>query len=228
MGRVSKAELLKDKKFEDNIRYIEKNQSSWRIEKYLYELEKLSKNAPDETVVQAWYAAIYGDYGQTFSFKKEVEYKKRAVNILLPLSRKLSGVHNELKALVLNELYYHSFKFLKQYQLGIKLEKSVKGSGLFSIGVGGAEYSYVLFKKNQFARSGFYGQISRKAWEKLGKRYTSENPFYVLSLAMTGDIEKAKKEFLLIRSHCREYKKFKRFFDEYEKRIIEVSQNIQK
>ena len=147
MGRVSKSELLKDKKLVEDIRYIENHRSSWSIKKYLNELEKLAKKARDEIVVQAWYAAIYGDYGQTFSFKKEVEYKKRAVKILLPLSRKLAGAHIELKAIVLNELYYHSLNFFKQYQLGIKLEKSLKGSGLFSIGVGGAEYSYILFKK---------------------------------------------------------------------------------
>lgn len=226
MGRVSKSELLKDKKFKKDILYIEKHRATWPIKTYLRELGKLQKRAPNETVVQAWYAAIYGDYGQTFSFKKEVEYKKRAVKILLPLSRKLSGAHNELKALVLNELYYHSFNFFKQYQLGIKLEKSVKGSGLFSIGVGGAEYSYVLIKKKQFARSTFYGEKSKNAWEKLGKRYTSENPFYVLSLAMSGNIEKAKKEFLKIRNHSRDYNEFKRFFDEYEKKILDVNSII--
>lgn len=222
MGRVSRSELLKDKSYSDEILYIEKNCAHWPIKKYLNKLEKLAKKAPNETVVQAWYAALYGDYGQTLSFKKEIEYKKKAVKILLPLSRKLKGAHHELKALVLNELYYHSFNFLKQYRLGIKLEKAVKGSGLFSIGVGAAEYSYVLFKRNQFERSKYYGKVSKESWEKLGKKYTLENPFYVLSLAMSGNIKKAKNEFLLIRNHCHEYKEFKRFFDEYEKRILEV------
>lgn len=226
MGRSSKSGLLKDKKFKKDILYIEKYRSSWSIKKYLDELEKVSKKAPNEIVIQAWYAAIYGDYGQTLTFKKEVEYKKRAVKILLPLSRKLSRAHTELKALVLNELYYHSFNFLKQYQLGIRLENSTKGSGLFSIGVGAAEYSYVLFKKNQFSRATFYGERSKNAWEKLGKRYTTENPFYVLSLAMSGNIKKANEEFLKIRNHGREYNEFKRFYDEYEKRILDIKSYI--
>jgi hypothetical protein len=222
MKKSTRAIYLKDQKFSKAFCYIEDNRNKWPIKKYYLELLKLSKIAPDELAIQTWYASILGDYGQTLSLAKELAYKQKAVKILTVVSRRIVHESDYMKMWVFNELFYHSQKFKNQYDLGQKHESLKKGSGLFSMGVGGAEYAYQLFQKGQKKRSIQYAVSSLDAWNILSDGHRKFNPFYILALALTGEYEKAKNEMNLLVKEDPDYSDFKRFLNVYKKRILAI------
>lgn len=177
-----------------NIQDVLKKSPNWDMKRYNHELTKILKSLPNDPFIITWQAAIYGDYGQCLGEKKERQFRTSASRRIRPLLKQLRSKPAFLQTLVRNEFFYHSYSYLKQYQLGIKTLQSGH-NGHFSAGVGSAMHALHLAKEGKRTKAIEYGKKSLRHWLTYSNPTEYGQIFYCLALAFNGQPEKAIEEF---------------------------------
>jgi hypothetical protein len=111
------------------------------------------------------YAALHGDYADRFPKARKEKHLREAVKLLRSLSRRLKNKSPQIRHRTLNELYFHSKNFLKQYRLGLWAAKMRLPRCHFSQGVGAVFYAETLFHSGQIRSGRRYAKIAQAAWE---------------------------------------------------------------
>jgi hypothetical protein len=120
--------------------------------------------------------------------------KKKAFKLAAKKMKKLlystKGCEYNLKARNINEYYWFSQQHKKQYDFGVKCVKNGDLPGLYSQGVGAANYAYKLMLKGKINLSLKWAEKSQLAWEeyfkKVEKNYHDPWYWYALALGLQG------------------------------------------
>jgi hypothetical protein len=168
-------------------------------------------------------AVMAGDYSELLSAHEEQKIKESAVFALFPLLERIGEFRPYMRAVLRNEFYYHSNRFLNQYLLGCEeLTSGNKASGNFSIGVGGSEHAFQLLKDGRVTEAKYFAGKAVKAWEDhavLSPKWSYPYPyFYIQAALIHGEKDKAFRE--LERIHAKdEYRLKKPIYDKYDLRF---------
>lgn len=186
---------------------------------------ELSKQYPNEVVLKGSQAALTGDYGQTLSAKEEGEYKAKAVAMLKPLlERKFTNPIGYDRILVFNEYYYHSGQYLKQYQLGLEVNKK-GGLGYYSTGVGSSMHAFDLYKAGKKEESKKFAKESVAAWLEHSdgdEAKINDDSFYLLALALSGQKQKAVELYSSVLMKAPYYKEAKRWCETLNPNLVDM------
>lgn len=123
------------------------------------------------------------------SFILLAKYKK-AFEIAAKKLRKLlystKGATDRLKNRNINEYYWFSEQHKKQYQFGTKMLALGNMNGLYSQGVGSANYAYKLFLDGKKSSGLRWAQKSQLIWEDFFQKCTKDyhDPWYWYALAL--------------------------------------------
>ncbi len=108
---------------------------------------------------------MWGDWGQHLSESKEIAYKSFAVEKYKTLEKSHKFDNWRVRDIYENELYYHSGRFLDQYNLGKRTKKLRPSLGDFSMGVGASELAHQYQSKGKVQTAKNWARISIQHWQ---------------------------------------------------------------
>jgi hypothetical protein len=188
-----------------------KNQNSINIgdtKKYYEEAQNLPKIFPKEAYAHIKALALWGDWGHHLSESEEIAYKSFAVEEYKALEKSHKFDNWRVKDIFENELYYHSGRFLDQYNLGKRTKKLRPSLGDFSMGVGASELAHQYQSKGKVQTAKKWARISIQHWQN---HYTFRESklegdyFYIQALFISGKRTQAKKLALNVIAHSTDF-----------------------
>ena len=153
-------------------------------------LIKISKKYPASYYIASMLATLNAE--DAFCFADNEKNKKfsdaaKKLKVLLSHSK---GATERLRKRNINEYYWFAELHKKQYQLGLKEVKAGNIGGLYSQGVGSANYAHKLFLEGKPVRGMRWAQKSQIIWEEFFEKCTKDyhDPWfwYGLSLGLQG------------------------------------------
>lgn len=163
-------------------------------------LLKESKKYPHSYYIASMLATLNAEDAYVLP---EAQRKKAfgiAAKKLRVLLYSVKGASERLKSRNINEYYWFSDQPKKQYLFGVKCVALGEKSGLYSQGVGAANYAFLLLTEGKRAIGLRWAQKSQMAWEeyfkKVAKDYHDPWYWYALALGLQGkdkEFEKALK-----------------------------------
>ncbi len=228
--------LIKNEDAREKYIMVQQAASSLSYKKLHYNIKLLNELYPEEDVITITHAGIYGDYGQTFDADKEKEYKKKAIQMLEPFIKKsYPSLISQDRILAFNQYYYHSGKFLEQYEYGKKIISMGGKGGEVLVAVGASMHALQLDKQNRTLEASNFAQEARKAWEEmydmkhsLMREAAYQNAYYISSLALTHDCGKAQEIYSEKLMPQRRFQEMTRWYSQFEpKRLNSCSQQRQ-
>jgi len=92
--------------------------------------------------------------------------RQTSVTLLKQLMPQRKRFNKDYESRLLNEYYWFSGQYRKQYELGLREIRTGYLPGYYSMGVGACWYAKTLIEKQQFAKALFWAKKSVTAWEK--------------------------------------------------------------
>lgn len=200
-----------------------------------YNINLLSEMYPNEEVISISRAGIYGDFGQTKSLEKEKEYKVKALEMLKPfVDRKYDNPVAHDRIMALNQYYYHSGQFKKQYQLGHQVQRLGGRGGEVLIAIGGSMYAIELDQAGLWVEAGKIARESLQVWENIYDNLQSramneaafQNNYYISSMALSGQCEKAETIFKNNLTKSRRYSEMERWYQKFNPENLKSCRNL--
>lgn len=140
--------------------------------------------------------ALWGDWGQHFSEETERKYKAEAVRNFAKIKKEMAFPNWYVEMVFENEVYYHSARFLDQYNLGKRTNDSRPGLGDFSMGVGSSELANQYRQNGKITAAKKWAKVSIAVWKNFYKDRggkIEEDYFYIQALYCAGQKALARK-----------------------------------
>ena len=179
-----------------------------------YNIQILSEMYPNEDLITITKAGIYGDFGQSMSAEKEKAYKEKAVEILKPFTQKeYDSPIDPIRVIALNQYYYHSGQYKKQYDFGHQVNRLGGKGGDVLIAIGGSMLALELDRQGKLIESNRLAREISQTWKyiygglehPMMKEAAYQNNYFISSLALAGQCGQAKT---LFKSHLQKSRRF--------------------
>lgn len=157
--------------------------------------EQFLKKYPKDFFSRYQYAKLLGDWSDELPLKKRKELKKKATQILFPLTKSMRGVDAITRFGVCVNYYYQSYEFKSMYVFGKRFAKYDKQKSFYAQGLGAALEAMRLFDQNKINESKKWAFKAKIAWEKYNlkkEKYYFAHYNYAKALALVGDSKAAK------------------------------------
>lgn len=231
-GEVKQSEVQlminDDREYQD---WLKREKSvDWNDLKKVHEMTAhYLKDYPNSAHAQYISAVMAGDYSEILVRDEEIKVKDQSVRVLFSLMERLSEFRPKMRALLRNEFYYHSNRFLEQYLLGCEQLPLDPAAGHFSIGVGGSEYAFDLLKRGQIEEAKYFARKSIAGWQEHAKAlpgWAYPYPyFYIQALMIDGQRDAAYRELAQIKKTAA-YPLKKLIYDKYEARLQLIERKL--
>jgi hypothetical protein len=165
-------------------------------------LTTILKKYPSSYYIASMLATLNAEDAWVLPEKEKNKAFNEAAKKLRRLLYSVKGASPRLRSRNINEYYWFSQQHKKQYDLGVKRVALGEISGLYSQGVGAANYAYKLSLEGKKAIALRWAKKSQLAWEEyfenVGSDYHDPWYWYALSLGLQG--KEKEMDIALIRS----------------------------
>jgi len=151
---------------------------------------------PEDLTCRYQYAKLLGDWADELTPARKARYKKEAIAILRPLTRRLSGRDPEESFGLCLNYYYQSQDFTGMVAFGRRQAGRGVRKGHYAEALGACLHAQKLEEAGKPARAGRWARISVAAWKRYDLR---REPYYfahyslALALALAGQRSEARR-----------------------------------
>lgn len=193
-------------------------------------LDQLAGKYPNEVYIEVLAASMLGDAGQIISEEVEALNKKQAVSRLQKALETRKILPHYIVSTINNEIYYHSNLYYAQYIHGISEQREGWPlSGGFSIGVGASEFAFQKLMEGRIEQAKEFARKSINGWNDRAQGdadYLGKQTFYIMSLAMSGEREKARDLFKKHQSGDKHVQANRLWYERYQRRLDKIEAAI--
>ncbi len=151
---------------------------------------------PRELTCRYQYAKLLGDWADELPEKRKARYKKEAIQILRPLTRRLAGRDCEESFGICLNYYYQAQAFPQMVRFGRRQARRGVRKGHYAQALGACLEAQRLHGRAQLTSSRRWAQRSIQAWSRYdlsGERYYFPHYSLSLALALAGQPKEALK-----------------------------------
>lgn len=149
-------------------------------------LNKKKKVYPRSYFIESYLSTLKSEVAFSMDEKNMKSIFKKTALRLKQLLKYSRSADRSIRCRNLNEYYWFSMQYLKQYNFGQRIIKRGGSAGHYSSAVGATNYSYQLILANKVEMSKHWAQIAVQEWEIYFQRVSKDyyDPWYWYSLAL--------------------------------------------
>jgi hypothetical protein len=149
---------------------------------------------PDSIDVRFQYAKLLGDWADELPARRQAEAKRKAVAILKPMVRALSGRGAEFRYSVCLNYYYQRKDYRGMHRFGKRLARQGARKGHYVQGVAGALEAFREHGRGRASARRRWARSSQEAWKRYGlgaEKYYFAHYCMALATALLGEKREA-------------------------------------